>query len=167
MRKVRVTGAVAKNVHELPGGNYRLDPLQAAILRAKLPHLEARLAKRRRHAEMLRQGLAGTSPSLVVPTDDVHGRHVYAQFTVRHPQRDDLQRALRARDVASEVYYPIPMPYQKVFASLGHRDGEFPHAERACREVLSIPVHSELTDTDVARVVEATRDAVREIESRA
>jgi dTDP-4-amino-4,6-dideoxygalactose transaminase len=166
MRKVRITGAVAKNVHELPGGNYRLDPLQAAILRAKLPHLEARLARRRHHANMLRAGLADASPSLVLPTDDERGRHVYAQFTVRHPHRDELQRALRSRDIASEVYYPIPMPYQKVFASLGHRPGEFPNAERACREVLSIPVHSELGDDDVARVIEATRAALREIEGR-
>ena len=159
------TGAVAKNVHDLPGGNYRLDPLQAAILATKLPRLETRLARRRAHADMLREGLAGASNELVLPSDDAAGRHVYAQFTVRHPRRDAFQRALRERNVASEVYYPLPMPYQKVFASLGHRVGEFPRAEQATREVLSIPVHSELTSDDVQSVIDAMRASLREIEA--
>ena len=165
MKKIRITGAVAKNVHDLPGGNYRLDPLQAAILATKLPRLETRLARRRAHADMLREGLAGASNELVLPSDDAAGRHVYAQFTVRHPRRDALQRALRERNVASEVYYPLPMPYQKVFASLGHRVGEFPRAEQATREVLSIPVHSELTSDDVQTVIDAMRASLREIEA--
>ncbi len=164
MLKVRVTGATAKNVHDLPGGNYRLDPLQAAILGAKLTHYEGRLARRRANAETLRQGLHGLSEHLVLPTDDPEGRHVYAQFTVRHPERDALQSALKARGVGSEVYYPVPMPYQKVLAGLGYTRGAFPHTERACAEVLSIPVHSELTDHEVVRVVEAMREAVAEIE---
>ncbi|MFO0645606.1 MAG: DegT/DnrJ/EryC1/StrS family aminotransferase [Polyangiales bacterium] len=165
MTRVRVTGATAKNVHELPGGNYRLAPLQAAILRAKLPHYEGRLAKRRANAEVLRQGLRGVSELLVLPEEDAEGRHVYAQFTVRHPKRDALSAALRVRGVASEVYYPVPMPYQKVLSSLGHRAGEFPNTERACAEVLSIPVHSELSDGDVVRVVEAMRASLAEVES--
>lgn len=164
MTRVRITGATAKNVHDLPGGNYRLDPLQAAILRAKLPRYEDRLARRRAHADLLRAGLAGASSQLVVPQDDPHGRHVYAQFTVRHPRRDALSAALRARGVGSEVYYPVPMPHQRVLAHLGHRVGEFPHAERAAAEVLSIPVHSELTRDEVDRVVEAAREALAEVE---
>ncbi len=164
MKSVRITGATAKNIHDLPGGNFRLDPLQAAILRAKLPHLEARLALRRAHADALRRALDGVSSQLVLPSDDPEGRHVYAQFTVRHPQRDALQAALKTRGVNSEVYYPRPMPEQKVFAALGHREGEFPHAERACREVLSIPVHSELSDADVQTVIDAMRASVAEIE---
>jgi dTDP-4-amino-4,6-dideoxygalactose transaminase len=163
MARVRVTGATAKNVHDLPGGNYRLDPLQAAILRAKLPHYEARLARRRANAARIREGLAGASPELVLPADDPRGRHVYAQFTVRHPRRDALQAALRARDVASEVYYPVPMPYQRALAGLGHRVGDFPQAERAAAEALSIPTHSELTDAEVDQVIEATRDALAEV----
>lgn len=164
MKKVRVTGATAKNVHDLPGGNFRLDPLQAAILRAKLPHYEARLARRRDHADRLRAALKDVSSSLVLPTDDADGRHVYAQFTVRHPKRDALSAALKARGVGSEVYYPMPMPYQKVFASLGHKPGEFPLAERACAEVLSIPVHSELELSEVDTVCQALRDAVRAVD---
>jgi dTDP-4-amino-4,6-dideoxygalactose transaminase len=167
MKQVRVTGATAKNVHDIPGGNYRLDPVQAAILRTKLPHLEARLARRRRNADALRAGLAGASDALVLPADDTAGRHVYAQFTVRHPRRDALSAALKSRGVGSEVYYPMPMPYQRVFAALGHRVGEFPAAERACREVLSIPVHSELTDAEVAQVIDAVRGALDEIGARA
>jgi len=165
MRQVRVTGATAKNVHDLPGGNFRLDPLQAAILGAKLPHYEGRIARRRANAESLRQGLHDVSPQLALPSDDVDGRHVYAQFTVRHPQRDALKVALEARGVGSEVYYPRPMPLQKVLASLGHRAGDFPRAERAAAEVLSIPVHSELDDHEVVRVAEAMREAVAEVEA--
>lgn len=167
MKKVRVTGATAKNVHELPGGNFRLDPLQAAILRAKLPHYEARIARRRDHADRLRAALKGVSAELVLPTDDPDGRHVYAQFTIRHPRRDAISAALRAKGVGSEVYYPLPMPYQKVFASLGHRPGEFPNAERACAEVLSIPVHSELEVAEVETVGHVLRDVVRSVEGGA
>ncbi len=165
MKKVRVTGATAKNVHDLNGGNYRLDPVQAAVLRAKLPHYEARLAARRRNADALREGLVGVSDLLVLPADDPAGRHVYAQFTVRHPRRDALSSELRKRGVGSEVYYPMAMPYQKVFAALGHRPGDFPIAERACAEVLSIPVHSELDEAEVARVIEAMRESLREVEA--
>lgn len=165
MKQVRVTGATAKNIHDLPGGNYRLDPVQAAVLRAKLPHYEQRIAARRRHAETLRVELTGVSSALVVPSDDPEGRHVYAQFTVRHPRRDALQAALKKRNVGSEVYYPVPMPYQRVFAGLGYVAGQFPAAEQACREVLSIPVHSELREGDIAQVVDAMRGALREIEA--
>ncbi len=166
MRRVRVTGATAKNIHTLPGGNYRLDPLQAAVLAAKLPHYEARLARRRTHADLLRERLAGCSEALVLPSDDPAGRHVYAQFTVRHPQRDALQAALRARDVGSEVYYPLPMPAQKVFAALPDATRAFPNAARACAEVLSIPVHSELETAEVEQVAEAMRAALRDVEGR-
>jgi len=167
MRRVRVTGATAKNVHTLPGGNYRLDPVQAAVLRAKLPHYEARIARRRAHADLLREVLSNVSESLVLPADDGDGRHVYAQFTVRHPQRDALQAALRSRGVGSEVYYPLPMPAQKVFAALSEAHRAFPNTARACAEVLSVPVHSELERAEVEQVAEAIRASVREIEGRA
>ena len=158
-----MTGATAKNVHDLPGGNYRLDPVQAGVLRAKLPHYAARIEQRRANAEALRKGLAGVSSELVLPQDDPDGKHVYAQFTVMHPRRDALSAALKKRDVGSEVYYPMPMPYQKVFASLGHREGAYPKSERACREVLSLPVHSELQAGDVERVIDAVRAALAEV----
>lgn len=165
MKQIRVTGATAKNIHDLPGGNYRLDPLQAAILRTKLPDLESRLARRRSNAAMIRDGLTGASSQLVLPQDDALGRHVYAQFSIRYPKRDALMKALRLRDVNSEIYYPVPMPYQKVFASLGHKVGEFPNAEKACREVLSIPTHSELSNDEVAAVISAMRTSLAEIEA--
>jgi dTDP-4-amino-4,6-dideoxygalactose transaminase len=164
MKQVRVTGATAKNIHDLPGGNYRLDPLQAAILRTKLPALETRLARRRAHAARLRAGLEGVSSQLVLPTDDPQGRHVYAQFTVRHPQRDALAAALKSRGVQAEVYYPVPMPHQRVFAALPRRPGGYPRAEQAAREVLSIPTHSELSESEVAQVIDATRASLAEIE---
>lgn len=166
MKQVRVTGATAKNIHDMPGGNYRLDPLQAAVLSAKLPALEARLARRRANAAALRAGLEGASPYLVLPAEDPNGRHVYAQFTLRHPRRDALAAALHARGVAAEVYYPKPMPYQKVFAGLGHKPGDFPRAEQACREVLSIPTHSELSADEVTRVIDAVRASLAEVDPR-
>ncbi len=100
-----------------------------------------------------------------VGTDDPAGRHVYAQFTVRHPRRDALQAALKARGVVSEVYYPMPMPAQKVFAALPDAHREFPNAARACAEVLSVPVHSELDTAEVEQVAEALRAALAEVEA--
>lgn len=163
MRQIRITGATAKNVHALPGGNYRLDPLQAAILGAKLPHYEERVTRRRKNADRIREALRNASPELTLPNDDPAGRHVYAQFTVRHPRRRALQSALQARGVGAEVYYPVPMPHQEVLGWLGHRVGDFPNAERAAAEVLSIPTHSELADEEVDRVIEAMHGALREI----
>lgn len=164
MKKIRLTGATAKNVHDLPGGNFRLDPVQAAVLRVKLPMLDTRLSRRRANAAAIREGLSDVSSQLVIPHEDIFGRHVYAQFTIRHPKRDALAAAMKTRGVNAEVYYPMPMPYQKVFAALGYNSGDFPNTERACREVLSIPTHSELSDADVTTVIEATRASLREIE---
>ncbi len=163
MRKVRVTGAVAKNVHELLGGNYRLDPLQAAILGVKLTHLDERLDRRRANAAMLREGLKNAHPELIVPTDDPDGRHVYAQFSLQFPRRDALIEKLKSRGVGAEVYYPIPMPYQKILSHLGAKRGEFPHAERACADLVAIPAHSELRQDEVRAVVDAVRAAVKEV----
>lgn len=163
LRQVRITGATAKNVHEYPGGNYRLDPVQAAVLRAKLPAFEERIARRRQHAQHLREALADVSSSVLLPQEMPNARHVYAQFSLLHPQRDRVLAQLRERGVGAEIYYPIPMPYQKVFASLGHRVGAFPVCERACREVFSIPVHSELTEEELTRVATITREVLRSI----
>lgn len=162
MLRARVTGASAKNVHTDPGGNYRLDPLQAAILRAKLPRYEARIARRRSNASALREALDGL-PDIVLPSDDPRGRHVYAQFTLRHPRREALQSALRDKGIAAEVYYPVPMPLQGAVATLGHSAGDFPATERAAAEVLSIPVHSELTGDELRAVIDGVRAAAREV----
>ena len=163
MRKVRVTGAVAKNVHELPGGNYRLDPLQAAILGVKLRHLDERLERRRANATMLREGIKDAHPELIVPTDDRDGRHVYAQFSLQFPRRDALIEKLKSRGVGAEIYYPIPMPYQKILSSLGAKRGEYPYAERACAELVAIPAHSELRQDEVRAVIDAVCAAVKEV----
>lgn len=166
MKHVRLTGATAKNVHSLPGGNYRLDPLQAAILRAKLPHYEARLAQRRANASVLRERLSTVSEHLVVPSDDPHGRHVYAQFTLRHPKRDAVVTSLRALGVASEIYYPMPLSSQKVLGDRALPAGTFAETERACAEVFSVPVHSELEPAELDQVADAIARSVREVESR-
>ena len=147
IRLYRSHGARPKYEHHLVGANLRMDTLQAAILRVKLPHLAAWNAARRRNAMTYRELLA-TTP-LVLPSDAVG--HVWHQFVVRAPRRDELRAHLRARDIETEVYYPKPLHQQTPFA----RGESFPHAERACREVLALPIHPHLTAAQLAHVAES------------
>ncbi len=138
------------------GINSRLDALQAAILRVKLPHLdqwsEQRAANARRYDEML----AGAK--VVTPVAKSYGRHVFNQYTLRAASRDALQKHLTAREIGNAVYYPVPLHLQKCYASLGYTAGSFPEAERASREVISIPVYPELTDQMARHVTESIRE---------
>jgi dTDP-4-amino-4,6-dideoxygalactose transaminase len=138
---LRTQGARPKYHHLAVGGNFRLDPLQAAVLRAKLPHLAGWNAARRGHAERYRALLAAARlpPELRLPA--LHGGHVYHQFVIRAPRRDALRARLAAAGVGTEVYYPEPLHLQPCFADLGYRAGAFPIAERACGEVLALPIH--------------------------
>jgi dTDP-4-amino-4,6-dideoxygalactose transaminase len=124
-----------------------MDTLQAAILRVKRPHLAAWTARRRRNAERYRELLAETP--LILP-GDAPG-HVWHQFVVRAPKRDELRAHLRERAIETEVYYPKPLHRQTPFAT----GTSLPHAERACGEVLALPVHPHLTDDDVAQIAAA------------
>ncbi len=150
VRLYRGHGARPKYVHHVVGANLRLDALQAAILRVKRVHVAAWTARRRAHAARYRELLAGTP--LVLP-DDAPG-HVWHHFVVRAPDRDALRPALASRDIETEVYYPRALHLQPCF---GGREGEFPEAERATREVLALPVHAELTEDQVAYVADAIR----------
>lgn len=156
VRRLRVHGSVAPYRHEEIGMNSRLDALQAAVLRAKLPHLDSWREARRARAARYRELLAARVPegAVTAPLDDAEGGHVYHQFTIRCARRDALQSFLAAAGVGSAVYYPIPLHLQPCFADLGHRAGEFPEAERAAREVLSLPIAPELGDDDQDYVVD-------------
>ncbi|HEY0195809.1 MAG TPA: DegT/DnrJ/EryC1/StrS family aminotransferase [Kofleriaceae bacterium] len=151
---LRGHGARPKYHHLAVGGNFRLDPLQAAILRAKLPHLARWTAARRGHAERYRALFAAARipAELRLPAPDP--AHVYHQFVIRAPRRDALRAHLAAAGVGTEVYYPEPLHLQPCFAALGYRPGSLPCAERACAEVLALPIHPQLPADAQAFVVE-------------
>jgi dTDP-4-amino-4,6-dideoxygalactose transaminase len=141
---LRAHGARPKYAHHAIGGNFRLDALQAAVLRAKLPRLGELTAARRAHAAAYRARLAAARvpPELRLPPP--HPAHVYHQFVIRAPRRDSLRAHLAAAGVGTEVYYPVPLHLQPCFAGLGYRRGSLPVAERAAAEVLALPIHPAL-----------------------
>jgi dTDP-4-amino-4,6-dideoxygalactose transaminase len=155
IRKLRVHGAEPKYHHDLVGGNFRLDPIQAAILRVKLRHLADYTRRRRANAARYRQlfAQAGLPPEFRLPGE--HPQHIYNQFVVRAPERDRLRTHLAAAGIATEIYYPVPLHLQRCFVDLGYRPGAFPEAERASQEVLALPVHPMLTPEQQDRVVDA------------
>ncbi|HEX8904998.1 MAG TPA: DegT/DnrJ/EryC1/StrS family aminotransferase [Longimicrobiaceae bacterium] len=158
LRKLRVHGGRQMYHHEEVGYNSRLDALQAAVLSAKLPHLEGWSAARRRHAAFYDEALTGID-GLVTPVVRDGNESIVNQYTVRVPggRRDALREHLTARGVGCSVYYPVPLHLQECFAYLGYREGEFPESERACREVLSLPVYPELTQDQLGYVAETVR----------
>src|ERR1700730_17548576 len=157
LRVLRVHGARYTYRYELLGINSRIDALQAAILRVNLRYLDNWTDNRRRNAETYRELFAEyrLTEQLALPCGPETSFHVYNQFSIRAPRRDELQEYLRDRGIPTEVYYPSPLHVEPAFAYLGHRDGDFPNAEAACREVLSLPIYPELT-LDRQRAVVAT-----------
>jgi dTDP-4-amino-4,6-dideoxygalactose transaminase len=145
-RMLRVHGMEPKYYHHVIGINSRLDALQAAVLRVKLKYLEGWTEKRRANAaryETLFEERGVTS--VVRPPVKPGLRHIYHQYTIRVPKREDLMKHLRDAGIGSEIYYPVPLHLQECFAYLGYRSGELPVAERAAAEVLSLPIYPELT----------------------
>jgi dTDP-4-amino-4,6-dideoxygalactose transaminase len=157
LRTLRNHGQTGKYVSSEPGWNSRLDELQAAILRVKLRHLPEWQRARQSHAgEYTRQFLQ--SPGVAPPTVPEGYDHVYHQYTIRVEHRDALQKYLGERQIGSAVYYPVPLHLQPLYASLGHKAGDFPHAEHAAKEVLSLPIYPELRADQRTRVVEAVQE---------
>jgi dTDP-4-amino-4,6-dideoxygalactose transaminase len=151
---LRGHGSRPKYVHQVVGGNFRLDALQASILRVKLPHLPRWTAGRRANAERYRRlfaGSPGIPPELHLP-QDVPG-HIYNQFVIRAPRRDGLREHLSKQGIGTEVYYPLALHLQPCFAGLGFREGAFPHAEAATRQALALPIFAELTEEQQNTVV--------------
>jgi len=162
MRRLRNHGSPQRYLHEELGWNCRLDAIQAAVLRVKLPHVETWNRKRREHAAaydllLTQSGLisaTGDSPVRVL-TRSPHAHHVYHQYVIRAQRRDQLRQFLTDRKIGTEIYYPIPLHLQPVFAYLGYREGDLPESERAAREVLALPMFPELTDEEQQWVVES------------
>jgi dTDP-4-amino-4,6-dideoxygalactose transaminase len=142
--KLRTHGSVRTYYHELVGYNSRLDALQAAVLRAKLPHLAGWSAGRRANAAWYDEAFASL-PAVTRPTIDPRNESIFNQYTLRVERRDALQAHLKALGIGSSVYYPLPLHLQPCFAYLGYAEGACPEAERAAREVLSLPIFPELT----------------------
>jgi dTDP-4-amino-4,6-dideoxygalactose transaminase len=161
-RLLREHGMEPKYEHTLVGGNFRMDALQAAILRVKAAHLldwtDARREIADRYVSLFRSRLLADHVGLPVEPPD--RRHVFNQFVIRSARRDDLRSFLSARGVGTEVYYPIPLPFQPCFGYLGHRRGSFPVAERAAAESLAIPIFGGLTPAQQQTVVGAIADFV-------
>lgn len=157
LRVLRNYGSRVKYVNEVQGWNSRLDPLQAAVLRVKLAHLEAWNSRRAQVAAAYRQGLEGSG--LVLPHVPEWAAPVWHLFVVRHPQRDALQRRLGEAGVGTLIHYPIPPHRQAAYADAGFAPEAFPIASRMADEVLSLPMGPHLPMDDVARVIEAIRAA--------
>lgn len=143
VRSLRAHGGPVKYHHEELGVNSRLDEIQAAILRAKLPYLESWIRSRRARAVEYSEQFAKNS-LIETPRAPSGMRHVFHQYTVRVGERDEIQKQLAAAGIQTSVYYPVPLHLQRVHAGLGYREGAFPHAEAAARQVLSLPISPEL-----------------------
>ncbi len=154
---IRVHGMRPKYIHRFVGGNFRLDAMQAAILRAKLLRLEGWIARRREAAAHYRElfAAAGLLGTVTLPEELPDRGHTYHQYVIRAPRRDVLREHLLREKIGAEVYYPIALHQQECFADLGYAAGDFPESERATTEVLALPIFPELRAEERERVVEA------------
>jgi len=156
LRSLRDHGAKRRYYHDEVGLNSRLDALQAAVLLAKLPHLEAWNAERRVIADQYRAGLAGTP--LQMPEEQDGCYHIYHQFVVRAPRRDELKAFLNEAGIYAEIFYPVPLHLQECFRHLGYREGDLPVTEQAAKEVLALPLFPELGEERLEYVIEKIRE---------
>ena len=162
IRRLRNHGSETKYYHQQIGGNFRLDALQAAVLRVKLPHLARWTAMRRDNAARYRRLFGELLPDagVVLPTEPDGRFHIYNQFVVRVPRRDDVRAFLTGRGIGTEVYYPVPFHLQECFAALGHRRGDFPVAEAAAESTLALPIYGELSAAQQQTVVQTLAEAL-------
>ncbi|MBN1394775.1 MAG: DegT/DnrJ/EryC1/StrS family aminotransferase [Pirellulales bacterium] len=183
LRVLRAHGSKPKYYHALIGGNFRIDALQAAVVAVKLRHLDKWTAGRQSNAARYRRlfeaaGLSEStggeenlpSPSgrgaggeglVTLPVELEYNRHIYNQFVIRVPRRDELRAYLNERKIGNEVYYPVPLHLQECFAYLGYKEGDFPESEKAARETIALPIYPELTDRQAERVVECIAEFLK------
>lgn len=167
LRILRVQGGKPKYYHKILGGNFRLDTIQAAVLKVKLPYLDRWTSLRQTHAQKYEQlfkdsGLMNKVeirlPETVYKSSGVKNFHIYNQFVMGVPKRDDLRAFLKEKGIGSEVYYPVPFHLQECFTGLGYQHGDFPVAERACKELIAIPVFPELKSYQQEYVVSTVKE---------
>src|SRR5437899_7799233 len=168
LRVLRAHGSKPKYFHKVVGGNFRLDALQAVIVSAKLPHLDSWTAGRQRNAKtydhlFAETGLVetGSGKAKVLLPKVAMNRHIFNQYVIRVPERDQLQAYLKNHGVGTEVYYPVPMHIQECFAYLGHKAGDFPKSESAANETLALPIYPELSEAKLRYGVDCVRDFFR------
>lgn len=155
VRMLRENGSCKKYEHEVLGFNSRLDEFQAAILRVKLKHLDD-FANRRRYIANIYNSLL--KDYVIIPYENPDVKHVYHQYTIRTQERDDLKQYLEDLGVGSAIHYPIPLHLQKALDFLGYEEGDFPEAERASKEVLSLPMFPELEEAEIRMITDTIRE---------
>lgn len=160
IRKLRVHGSKPKYFHSVVGYNSRLDTLQAAALSVKLNHLESWTEERRKKAARYNQLLAGLP--VEPPFEPDYNFHIYHQYTIAAPKRDELRKFLTEREIGTEIYYPLPLHQQECYASLGYKRGSMPVAEKKAVEVLSLPIFPELTGGEQDFVAASIREFYRD-----
>jgi dTDP-4-amino-4,6-dideoxygalactose transaminase len=149
-RSLREHGSTQRYYHDEVGYNYRMEGIQGAVLGIKLKHLAKWTSERRRVANRYHELLAGTP--LQLPREAAWAESAYHLYVVRHPKRDDLKKHLEANKIGCALHYPLSLHMQKCYASLGYKGGDFPVAEKAARECLSLPIYPEMTDAHIQRV---------------
>lgn len=171
LKMLRVHGGRTKYFHDIVGGNFRIDALQAAILRVKLKYLDTWTEGRQKNAARYKQlftdaNVVSPDPirpepgKLCLPFEAPARRHIYNQFVIRVPRRDQVLAYLREKQIGAEVYYPLPLHLQQCFKGLGYGVGDFPESERAAQETLALPIFPELTPNEMEEVVARVREAL-------
>jgi dTDP-4-amino-4,6-dideoxygalactose transaminase len=169
---LRNHGQKIKYKNQLIGGNFRMDAIQAAILRVKLTHLETWTEARRKNALrynrlFIKNAITishddiGIKSGIVLPHDAGFGRHIYHLYMIRTKYRDELVTFLKSRNIATEIYYPIPLHLQECFKEMGYKPGDYPQSERASKETLSLPIYPELSEEMTTRVVNTIAEFVK------
>ena len=168
MRVLRVHGGKPKYYHRVIGGNFRLDAIQAAVLRVKLRYLDQWTGARQSNATFYRNefediGLVidfnelGDKPGVTLPTELSDRRHIYNQFIIRCTQRDELRVFLQANGIGCEIYYPVPFQKQDCFSYLGYHEDDFPASNQAADQTLALPIYPELTTEQMKYVVDTIK----------
>lgn len=163
LKTLRIHGSKVKYYHESVGGNFRIDALQAAVLRIKLRHLDSWTEGRQRNAARYR-GLfaeAGLTQRVTLPIAAAERRHIYNQFIVRCDARDSVISYLREQKIGCEIYYPLSLHQQECFKKLGFRTGDFPQSEAAAATTMALPIFPELTDVQLQVVVQRIAEALK------
>jgi dTDP-4-amino-4,6-dideoxygalactose transaminase len=157
VRKLRNHGSKSSYIHEKVGFNSRLDEIQAGILLVKLKYIDEYNKRRRQKAAVYTKLL---SEKVRCPIEKKGVYHVYHQYTIRSPKRNEIQKRLREQGISSVIYYPVPLHFQEALRFLGYKEGDFPLAERASQEVLSLPIYPELEESVIEEIAEVIRSVV-------